>query len=99
MLGALPSAHGGTEFILDPTHLLEGVKSLALVPSLPTTCPVGEDPSCLRFSIIIYYCGVCVCGHMCHSTHVEIEDNLVESVLSFRLYVGSGDQTQVARLV
>lgn len=36
---------------------------------------------------------------MCHSTHVEIEDNLVESVLSFRLYVGSGDQTQVARLV
>jgi hypothetical protein len=39
-------------------------------------------------------------GETCVTAHIgRSEDNLVESVLSFHLYVGSGNQTQVARLV
>lgn len=36
---------------------------------------------------------------MCHDTHVEVRGNFVESVLSFHLSVGLGDQTQGVRLM
>lgn len=36
---------------------------------------------------------------MCHDTHVEVRDNFVESILSFHLSVGLGDQTQSVRLM
>lgn len=35
-------------------------------------------------------------GHKYHNTCMEVEDNSLRSVLSFPLYVGCGDQTQVA---
>lgn len=35
---------------------------------------------------------------MCHNAHVNIKKNLVEIVLSFYLYMGSMDKTQVVRL-
>lgn len=39
------------------------------------------------------------CTHMCHGAHVgRVEDNYMESVLSFHFSVGSEDQTHVIRL-
>lgn len=40
---------------------------------------------------------ICLEAH-CHSTCLEVRDNSVRSALSFYLYVGFRDQTQVTRL-
>lgn len=34
-----------------------------------------------------------VCGHVCHSRRVDVSGQFCDSVLSFRLYMGSRDQT------
>lgn len=41
------------------------------------------------------YVFMCMHSFMCHGACVEAEGNFVESVLSFYLYVSSGDSTQV----
>lgn len=51
----------------------------------------------------MYVLDVFVCGCVSVGTHVvhtwRSEGNLVELVLTFHLYIGAGNQVQVARLV
>lgn len=53
--------------------------------------------------MLIHYC-YCVCASMRNTetcvAHVwTSEDNSIELVVSFHLYMGPGDQTQVSKLV
>lgn len=42
---------------------------------------------------------ICVWEYMYHSTYLEVRGQLYGRVLSFQLYLGSRNQTQVTRLV